>query len=859
MPVIPPARPSTALQRSESQQKISQSATPNPTPAGTDSPLATDRRSTGGMSLGRVSAGTLKSISSHLSPRQQGRLSLVNQYLYQALNSDAAKAMKKALKAELTAIYELHPFEDNTELTPFNEKLIEAAVKNMFKTIEGLPPIHQVELLVNILRTVEDVGKDDAYCEYIVDLKRVTCLKMLVQAALKLHYKDPQQLEALKCLTGDEYMVDDSQDSRWSDTQLSPWDKNDLLTRFVFAERAIQTGGISFAEGLRCIHGLAVSATLDGAEQATIDQESTVLMNLIADEVIKNPSTTLAYEVTAKERLNGEKRLFIDMAMKVIANGKTTESIQIKTKIMQAYAKFNVFDDESKLFTKVNDKDAAFDQEFGNLFFNVELIPAKEGATQAEVTEHINANLSYISAMNIKWFPSVEWPQRFKNIFKMVRNLSEIKNLKIVNCAKLNSMLYDIFEKFKSESECMNVDLPNQTPSTKVMECIATLDSIQTNLQMNMIDRVGEMTEKKVLDDQDVEALVILFGSTLITLFNNQEKQILQEQLFDLVMKTDSHHPQLGHLVSAMVISGPPAVKGRKIKQLTDKIQQVMDSKTTSFYGGAQLLIGFEAQLKKLNPRYPEHIVIPEVEKMMTLHLARRNFRTRVGNPHEKISPLNNYFQKIQDAKNLINSEIISASLIFDGEKLDKLLDKYSVSSNQDVLRGNHQSRLLNEEVNFLEQITKSEKIIKLFENSSEEQKSKILRLLTEGALPPSLFLKVGCSLAEKMSFPELIALVQAVDVMEEENAADIVDFKISPALVFLMFRYLSDAAENHSSGATPEVNAEQLIAQIHVIAKRSMARLRDEKQGTTTHADELEPSPKKARLMESSGNITNS
>jgi hypothetical protein len=918
MPVTPPTSSRPASPSIKHPEDIPQPDSSNLTAAGrTDSRIATDRRSTGQMPSLRMRAEALRLAGlHHLSPVQQGQLSLMNRTFYEVLNPGAKKALKESLESELDALYFLESLQILSVQPVEYMELMSDSSEYLLNTAAKLLPGDQVEVLEAFIKIIDEKpyvgcidiesegwGSDDNEssdeADYLTSLKKETCMKMLAEAAIKIENDNPMQLKALKFLTRCQGRVAFVEGRLQNSSRFaSPWGRDNLQARFDFAERAIlnlqarsdsaqhaisrgelsfvkvlkhTSAELSFIEGLECINGLRASFLIDkkklkdeGVEENTdevLDQRTNKLIDLIADQVAKNPLTTLDYALTGDDKIYINKRLFIQLAVKVMEKIQTKkegiEGIKIITKILEAYAKLVEIDDDatdsnfsnvpgdknlgSDALTGVDDKALDFDKKFRDLFIDVELTSNRENTSQAQAVEQGDDVLRYIAAVQPQWFPPAERLPKLKQILELLHDLAGRKNLSINAC--LNLLNYDesnVLEKFKKTDEYLSIACSN--------EGVEILKNIETKAKENIIIRLNELNKKSTLEDQDVESLATLFKA-LPKSFSADEQKALRGQLFDLVFKVANQHPQLGQLVGEVVISGRSDLERHaKGDDLTRMVERAMASKTTSFDGGIRLLVNLKKQLEQSKLQDSNS----KFEQMMTAHLARQDFEELCVSVSDHKSDFFPYKKEINEAAERTNSARDAKSQFIRQEVLEKILQKYNFEkSGEDTLLGNKLPRLSKDDVDALQ--------ASWYEDSDNysyllNKKPQVLQLLTKGALPPDQFIEITCNLAEKMNYQELSSLVQAADEMEKENATDITGWKILPASISKMIYFLLGAVQQQGSDdAGGAENKDRLMAQVSSIEERHIARLRGEKRANSAqdHANEapLEPLQKRPRL----------
>jgi hypothetical protein len=845
-------------------------ASPHP-----DSALVSGRRSTGGAPAGRVPLGripftALQLVGRHLPPAAAAQYSLMSKPLHDAWYPEAKEAVKKMLKAELKHLCTLALHDD--------EQLNALAAEALLKAVAKLPAADQVEVLAHTLETIRYRDKNNRHIDNTISaLKKVHCMKLLAQAAMKLEHDDALQMVALKFLTTPIYLHNDLEDRSWGwgANMKSPWGSIDLVARLDFAQRAVVAGEPSLVEALSCLSilivgmsdefwvgsasGDEVSETEDASQDTDleiIDQKANSLLNLIIQQIVAKPAATLAYEFGDENEDEDAriKDLFLPTAIKIIASlqeNKSEDILKFQTKLMQAYAKVIDKDEDededkdsssSKMAT-LGGREMPIDKALAQLFFGVKIQASDPGLSQSEATSKTNEALDYAAAMDIGWFPREERKQRLKEIFEFIRDISESKRLRISDCLKIMPYEGELFDKFANTLEYNHVEWQNPGEAAEVTQARKLLDEVTDNLKQRITSRLEEFGQKPYLEGEEVDNLVALFKMSPDAL-GDATMKTLREQLAGLLFKVEERdYSKLAPLMRAVVIAGASGTERQyQLDQLTQLVEKAIHSNTMGFHEGAQLLVNLDAKTKEYSGAYTENRPVEKVNALMTEHLKRRDFGTvSVDHSFEENIDYGCYAGKIDFEARSNNDFVEAQTNAVTKEKTDSILKKYIPETdpegkphppNRQVARAMTEDEAL---------ILKKAGLLSVIGLMWTEEKNQPFRLFTEGALPPEQFMErmyIWNGEFKKLEdLPRLNALVNAADNLEQKHAADIEGGKISPALVFQMTQNLLSIAKQQPDDVPGRDSKAKVIAQIHAIEDRHIARLGGEKRDRVAEA----------------------
>jgi hypothetical protein len=869
MPVKPSAGPRTAspyiapnIYSDVADETKDTPATPGPPRP--DSALASGRRSTGGAPAGRIPLdripfNALQLVGRHLPPAAAAQYSLMSKPLHDAWYPEAKEAVKKMLKAELKHLCML-------AYTDADKKVNALAAEALLKAVEKLPAADQVEVLAHTLETICYRDKNNRHVNNTVSaLKKVHCMKLLAQAAMKLEHDDALQMVALKCLTTHMYLHDDTKDQDLDIELKSPWDSIDLVTQFDFAQRAVVAGDPSLFEALSCFSVLIMGirdefwvgsdsgdevSEMEDAYQdidlEIIDQKVNSLLNLIAQQIVAKPAATLACEFGYEDKDAGIKDLFFLIASRIIANlqqNKSENNFKFQIKLMQAYAKVIDKDSSSSGMVTLGGREMPIDKAFAQLFFGLKIQASDSGLSQSEATSENNEVLDYVAAMDIGWFPREERQQRLKEVFEFIRDISENKRLSIGAYLRIMPNQGEFFEKFESTPEYKNVLGEEATnEATEVTHARQLLVEVTDNLKQHITSRLEEFSQKPYLEGEDVDDLVALFKMSPDALGDTTVKT-LRQQLVELLFKVQERdYSKLAPLMKEIIVPGASSVDRKyQLDQLTHLVEKAIHSNTMGFHEGAQLLVNLDSKIKEYSGAYTENRPVEKVNALMTEHLKRRDFGMVSDFSDEENIDYGCYAERIFFETRYNNDYVGEKKYAATKEKTDSILKKYIPETDSKGMPHPPNRRLVRAMTDDEALVLEKAGLLSLSLTTGEEEKNQSFRLFVEGALPPEQFMKNmyiwSDELKQLEDLPRLNALVNAADNLEQTHAADIEGGKISPALVFNMTQGLLHIAKQQPDDVPGRDSKAKVIAQIHAIEDRHIARLGGEKRDRVAEA----------------------
>jgi hypothetical protein len=801
--------------------------------AGTAQSPLTPRRNSDQLPFQRVPADALLKIGQHLPPKEQGRFSLLNKDLFKTMNAAAKEAMKTALTHELKTLC-LHSLSED-------KKIDEMVIQTTVDTIKKLSADDQMDVLVPVLKTMQNPD----YNFEKSALRKSTCMKLLAQAALKIKSDHTLQMEALKLLTNFKLMTDNFKHGGEGAQYESPWNASDMPAVFDFAKQAFQTESYGFVEYMNCLVGINFSAT-KVMHPTAFTTGVNELLDIMTTQVVKNRSATLAcdlknveLQITPRNPLIYSLLWTKDKLMKS-TDVQTVWTIDIKIRLMQIYNQYFI---KFKYERESPDPTELQGQSSGKLmplslalavpFFDSHHMVA---IGESAANPHISANraLHYLAAMNINWFPKKERPERLAQLLGIALQVAENKNLSLGQNVSL-PLTFNGWPEASSLTEEYSavIHTPNSPRTAAVSEARDTLEKINSTIKKNILIKFSEFKQKLFLTTQEANDLSLLIIQKP-AIFDQTEIKAMKVQLFDLLFKVSFGDPQLPHLVHELdlTVEYPPGNE-YKSDPLKVWVTDAIASKATTFSNGARLLTAYDIQLKKLNTNLEQMAILPEVEELMKIHFSRP-FNEKINDTtswcHKTQNP---YFDMIEVKAEKINYAILKKThtvlekkMADEENMVDKILNHYlptHTSDGKPVDANRWCTRPMSgEEADSLMHLTE-------FTNSSTEiEKDQVLRLFTEGVLPPAQFMNMASwfsELSQPEELPRLTTLVAAVEKFEHKYASDMTDFKISPSAVFLMTKNILEIIGgvdlNH-----PDPRRSILIEKIKSIEQRHIARL---------------------------------
>jgi hypothetical protein len=624
---------------------------------------------------------------------------------------------------------------------------------------------------------------------------------------------------------------------------------------FDFVQRVTESGELSLVESLSCLNELMRSIA-DG-DMKILYPRFWALVDSMVMKITEEPAATLAYEFKEKSAHAGMKIIFVEVAIKIMAaleKIKSIDTLKVRIKLMQAYARViekmtngvqdRRTEEDKKLLDSIrvnlDGESLSTNEALAQIFSDSAAALRDLGSSDADEASKDKDALNYVCAMDIDWFAPEEKPRKLTEIITLAYVLSQKTTLSISDCLKIMPDEGELFKKFKSTPEYANVKERKTDEAIEVTQTRGLWVKLVDNLKQRLASRLEEFGQKLYLDTQDVDELVALFEKPLNALgevFGRETIKTLREQLVELLFKVqECDYSKLTSLMGAVAIPGVSSSDRKyQLDQLVQLTEKVIHSNTMGFYEGSELLIKLDEKMKEYSGAYLEEMPIPVVSSLMDQHFARQDFGKLPDSLIDLVKDQSCYGTKIYFAEGRNNHNIAIKNKYDAKEKIDLTIKIYIPETDSKGVPhppGRRTARrMADDEALVLEEAG----WLYSFDNLTEEEKNQSFRLFAEGVLPPEKFMdnvhEWSSELIQPKDLPRLNALVNAADDLEQTHAADIEGGQISSALVFKMTQSLVHIAKQQPDDVPGRDSKAKVIAQIHTIEDRHIARLGGEKR----------------------------